>query len=79
MTEATKLARAQQKFALARISLLKLVEHTCPGDHRVVPHRDGLPPWCRACRRDRYGRTVEALRTASALHKERSQRRVRAM
>jgi hypothetical protein len=30
----------------------------CPGEHRLVQHRDGKPPWCEACGRDGMGRQV---------------------
>ena len=31
---------------------------TCPGVHDPRQHRDGKPPWCRHCGRDRYGAQI---------------------
>ena len=78
MAADTRLARAQQKYVLARFSLLRLVKDTCPGDHEVLQHRDGLPAWCVACRRDRLGRTVETLAAAKEREKAYTRSRRRA-
>lgn len=73
MAADTRLARAQQKYVLARFSLLRLVKDTCPGTHEVMQHRDGLPAWCADCRRDRLGRTVESLAAAKEREKAQAQ------
>jgi hypothetical protein len=39
--------------------LHKLMAAHCPGPHEFVQHRDGRPPWCRACHRINDGRWVD--------------------
>lgn len=43
----------------ARAELSKFVHDHCPGPHRLVQHRDGRPPWCKACRRNRRGGRID--------------------
>lgn len=49
--------RATMQDAEAR--LIAAIEDACPGPHKPVQHRDGLPPWCKACRRTRTGTAVQ--------------------
>lgn len=44
----------------AQIGLSALLLASCPGPHRYVQHRDGRPPWCRACGYTAAGDPVES-------------------
>ena len=39
-------------------ALRDLVDQLCPGPHLPKQHRDGQPPWCRACGRTARGVAV---------------------
>jgi len=49
------LAKAQQRYEAARDHLNAIIDELCPGQHRLVQHRDGGPPYCPACGRDQLG------------------------
>jgi hypothetical protein len=38
--------------------LTQLMRKYCPGPHEMRQHRDGLPPWCKQCRRTSDGRRI---------------------
>lgn len=44
--------------------LVAAASSTPPGcdDHRLMQHRDRLPPWCPTCRRTRWGLTLQQAR-----------------
>lgn len=43
----------------AERDLYEAVASECSGRHKVVQHRDGLPPWCRSCGRTGRGVRVK--------------------
>ncbi|BAL87324.1 hypothetical protein AMIS_21040 [Actinoplanes missouriensis 431] len=43
------IAAARAMFAEARDNLADALAEECPGPHRLVQRRDGLPAWCEAC------------------------------
>ena len=50
-----ELIEAQQQYKDAREQLDAIILEMCPGQHRLVQHRDGGPPYCPACGRDQLG------------------------
>jgi hypothetical protein len=47
--------RLRNAFLRAAHDLIRAVAASCPGEHWPRQHRDGRPPWCEACGRDRFG------------------------
>lgn len=43
---------------VAEDRLLISVASKCPGDHKVVQHRDRQPPWCPHCGRNDRGERI---------------------
>lgn len=39
----------------AQAALFAVVISACPGEHRIIQHRDGRAPWCPLCGRDKFG------------------------
>lgn len=39
--------------------LLESVRSKCPGEHKVVQHRDRQPPWCPHCGRTERGERIQ--------------------
>lgn len=47
--------RLRNAFLRLSDELMRAVAGACPGFHHPRQHRDGRPPWCDACGRDRFG------------------------
>lgn len=59
-----RLTALREAAVRANAALFHAVSEACPGDHRPVQHRDGMPAWCPECGRtssgDRYGPRARA-------------------
>lgn len=55
----TDLDAARFAYEEALLDLHAAVLAACPGDHHVIQHRDGKPPWCPHCGRNSTGTPIK--------------------
>lgn len=53
------IAELRGRLIDARLDLADAIRAACPGRHTYVQHRDGLPPWCKACRYTEDGYRID--------------------
>lgn len=47
----------------ARVAGMLVVTPAPTHEHRLVQHRDGMPPWCKVCGRDSAGRAQRTVQS----------------
>lgn len=54
----TEIDAASTTLIKSASHLTQLMREHCPGPHNMRQHRDGQPPWCKACKRATDGRRI---------------------